>query len=212
VHFGDYDTVGDDRRRCLEGFRRQADKRLDVFGDADLGKWIETMSKPVKAMVTAVLKDRYAGMDGACVVDLTGMTVREQEKLRAALREKQARIEVVKNAMAKRAFQNTPLAAIGSALQGPCALVTSSESLIDIARVLVNSAKEHVALKLKQAMLEGDPELFTVEELSKMRGRGELLGEVAMLISSPGRAIAGCLGAPAARIAGCLKARIDEAA
>jgi len=170
------------------------------------------MSKPVKAMVTAALKDRYSGINGACVVDLTGMSVQEQERLRAALREKNARLQVVKNALAKRAFEGTPLAPIGGALQGPCALVTSSDSLIETAKALVAAAKEHAQLKLKQAITEGDPELITVEQLSRMRGRSELLGELAMLVNSPGRAIAGCLRSPGAKIAGCLKARVDQAA
>ena len=170
------------------------------------------MSKPVKAMVTAALKDRYTGVDGACVVDLTGMSVQEQERLRVALREKNARLQVVKNALAKRAFEGMPLAPIGGALEGPCALVISSDSLIETARILVAAAKEYAQLKLKQAMVEGDPELITVEQLSRMRGRGEILGELAMLISSPARAIAGCLKSPAGKIAGCLKARVDQAA
>jgi hypothetical protein len=45
-----------------------------------------------------------------------------------------------------------------------------------------------------------------------MRDKGDLLGEVAMLVASPGRAIAGCLRSPQSKIAGCLKARIDAAA
>ncbi len=67
-------------------------------------------------------------------------------------------------------------------------------------------------LELKQAVFDGDPVLLTVEQLSKMSTKSELLGEVAMLIASPGRAIAGCLGGPQARIAGCLKTMIDKAA
>ncbi|UCE58858.1 MAG: 50S ribosomal protein L10 [Phycisphaerales bacterium] len=170
------------------------------------------MSKPVKAMVTAELRRRYEGMNSACVVDLTGLDVQEQEALRRVVRAKRGRIEVVKNAMAKRAFADTGLEPIGRTLEGPCALVTSSESLIEVAKALVASAKDFAELTLKQAIFDGDPTLVTVEELSKMRGKVELLGEVAMLITSPGRAIAGCLSSPQAKIAGCLKTMVDKAA
>ena len=107
------------------------------------------MSKPVKAMVTAELEQRYAGMESACVVDLTGLTVQAQEALRTALRDKSGRLEVVKNSLARQAFRDTVLEPLGKSLEGPCALVTSSESMIEIAKILVEAAKEYSELKLK---------------------------------------------------------------
>jgi ribosomal protein L10 len=114
--------------------------------------------------------------------------------------------------LARRAFKDTALEPLGLTLEGPCALVTGSDSLIDTAKVLVAAAKEFNKLALKQAVIEGDPDLLTVEQVSKLKGRMELLGEVAALVSSPGRALAGCLQGPQARIAGCLKAMVDKAA
>ncbi len=170
------------------------------------------MSKPVKAMITAELRGRYEGVDSACVVDLTGLDVHSQESLRRALRAKSSRVEVVRNSLARTAFKDTPLAPLAASFSGPCALVTAGESLTDVAKVLVECAKEFDQLTLKDAIIEGDPGLVTVVELSKMKGRTELLGDVAMLVASPGRAIAGCLGSPQSRIAGCLKAIVDKAA
>ena len=47
---------------------------------------------------------------------------------------------------------------------------------------------------------------------SRMKGLSELFGEIAMLVSSPGRAIAGCVQSPAGKIAGCLKTLAERAA
>ena len=127
------------------------------------------MSKTVKAMVMSELKTRYEGVDSACVVDLTGLDVKQQEHLRATLGEKSARMEVVKNSMAKRALADGPLQPLGDILQGPCALITTTDSLIDAAKVLVEAAKDFEKLTLKQAILEGDPELITVVAVSKMK-------------------------------------------
>lgn len=170
------------------------------------------MSKPIKAMIEEELRQRYAGLDSACVVDLTGLSIQSQEAIRGALREKSGSVQVVKNSLARRALRGTALEPIGDVLEGPCALVTTTESLIDVARVLVDAAKEFTELGLKQAIVDGDPDLATVVEVSKMKGRVELLGELAMLVSSPGRAIAGCLGSPQSKIAGCLKAMVEKAA
>ncbi|MHC5110154.1 MAG: 50S ribosomal protein L10 [Planctomycetota bacterium] len=166
------------------------------------------MSKPVKAMIMAEYEDRYKDVSNACVVDLTGLTVQEQQQIRGSLREKSARVQIIKNSLARKAFKDTPIEALGDALSGPCALVTTSESLIDAAKVLVAAAKEFENLTLKEAVVEGD--LFTVTEVSKMKGRLELLGEVAMLVASPGRALAGCLSSPQGKIAGCLKKMIED--
>lgn len=170
------------------------------------------MSKFVKALVTEELKSRYADLSSACVVDLTGLDVASQEKLRRALSSKSATLEVVKNSLARRAFAGGPLDPLGKVLEGPCALVTSRESLIEVARLLIDTAKQFNKLKLKQAIFDGDPSLMTIVELAKMKGWRELLGEVAMLITSPGRALAGCIRSPQAKIAGCLKALADKAA
>lgn len=170
------------------------------------------MSKPIKEMVRAEIAQRYADVQSACVVDLSGLSVQSTERLRRLLREKAARLQVVKNSLARRAFEGTALEPLGKSLEGPCALVVSEDSIIDAAKTLVELAKEFAALELKQALYEGDPSLLTVEQLSKMRTKNEILGEVAMLVASPGRAIAGCLSSPQAKIAGCLKAMIDKAA
>lgn len=170
------------------------------------------MSKAVKAMIVAELKERYADIDSACVIDLTGMSVQEQEQLRKNLRDKSAQLQVVKNSLARRAFRGGPLEPLGDALGGPCALVTSSESLIETAKVIVKAAEEFTQLKLKQAILDGDPGLLTIADISKMKSRAELVGELAMLAASPGRALAACLASPQSRIAGCLKAIVDKAA
>lgn len=170
------------------------------------------MSKMVKEMVTCELRQRYDGFDSACVIDMTGLSVQQQESLRNRLGEKSARVQVVKNSLARRAFEGLPLAPLGAVLKGPCALVTASDALIDTAKLLVEAAKEFEALTLKEAIIEGDPNLITVEQLSKMRTRAEIVGEIGMLVSSPGRAIAGCLTAPQSKIAGCLKAIVEKAA
>lgn len=170
------------------------------------------MSKLVKDLVTETLKGDYEGISSACVIDMTGMDVHQQQALRAKVRERGGRVRVIKNSLARRAFVESPLEPLGKTLEGPCALVTSTESVIDVGKALVAAAKEFAELKLKTAIIEGDPELVTVEQLSKMKGKGELLSEISGLVSSPGRAIAGCLRAPGSKIAGCLEAIAEKAA
>jgi large subunit ribosomal protein L10 len=168
------------------------------------------MSKPVKQMLTDYLRNRYDQIDSACVVSLAGLDVISTEKLRKALREKKARLEVVKNSLARRAFESTPLKPLGASLTGPCALIVSEESLVDVAKKLLEFAREFKQLELKNAIYAGDPNLLTIAELAKMRSRRELLGDVAALISGPGRRVAGAIGGAQGRVAGCIKAIADK--
>jgi large subunit ribosomal protein L10 len=168
------------------------------------------MSKPLKQMMMDVLRDRYEGVDSACVVDLTGLDVGATTRFRRSLREKSMQIEVVKNSMAASAFKGTPLEPLGASLQGPCALVTGGDSAIEVAKTLVEAAKLYAAITLKQAIIDGDPSLLEVEQVARFKSRVELLGEVAMLMISPARAIAGCVASPQSKIAGCLKAIAEK--
>ncbi|HUU85947.1 MAG TPA: 50S ribosomal protein L10 [Phycisphaerae bacterium] len=168
------------------------------------------MSKPVKDLIASSFKSHYEGVQDACVVDLTGLDVQRTQQLRSDLRSKSMRLQVVKNSLARRAFAGSPLAPLGERLRGPCALVTGGDSVIEVAKTLAHWAKELGDIALKEAMVDGDPALLTVLEVSRMKSRHELIGEAAMLVSSPGRALAGCVGGPARRIAGCLKALADR--
>lgn len=170
------------------------------------------MSKVVKGMVADALRSRYEGIDSACVVDISGMNVQEQQQLRVSLRDIQAKMQIVKNSMARRALEDSRLAPLGKVLEGPSALIVSEQSIIDIAKLLVKSAKDFKQLTLKQAIMDGDSDLFTVVQLAKMKSQVELIGDIAMLVSSPGRAIAACLISPQSKIAGCLKTMADKAA
>lgn len=168
------------------------------------------MSKPVKDLITREYQRRYGALSSACVVSVIGLDAISTNKLRGELRAKRISMQVVKNSLARRAFADGPLASLAGALDGPCALVVGGESVIDVAKTLVELKKKYPGIELKKGILEGDPELMDIERLARMKSRGDLLAEVAMLIASPGRRLAGCFAGPAGRLAGCFKAIADR--
>lgn len=168
------------------------------------------MSKPVKDLVTNEYKALFGGADGACVVSVIGLDAISTNKFRGELRAKKIQLKVVKNSLAKRAFSDGPLAPLAPALTGPCALVTGGESVIDVAKALVELKKTFPKIELRQGIFGGEPDLIDLERLATMKSKAELAGEVAMLILSPGRNIAGCVASPAGKIAGCIKAIADK--
>lgn len=166
------------------------------------------MSKPVKQLLTDEVRRRCEGFDSACVIDISGLDAIKTNLMRGALKKQDIRMHVVKNSQARRALAGGPLGALADSLSGPCALVYGQPPITDIAKELAKWAKEYEVIKLKNGTLEA--ELYSVQELSTMMGKTELIGEIGMLISSPARMIAGQLRAPASGIAGCLKSLIEK--
>jgi large subunit ribosomal protein L10 len=169
------------------------------------------MSRKAKQLVTDEYGRLYDGVDSVCVVDLTGLDAISTHRLRGKFREKGIELRVVRNALARRAFESGPLDAIGRALDGPCALVTGGASIIDVAKDLVGVVGEMPQITLKFAMLDGDPELLPVEQVAKMKSQSELHGEILMLLLSPWRRVASQITSPWARVAGCVKAVAEKA-
>lgn len=168
------------------------------------------MSKEIKDMITNEYSSAYEGVDSACVVSVIGLDAISTNQFRGKLREKNLRLQVVKNSLARRAFRETPLAPLANGLEGPCALITGGESVIDTAKLLVDLKKQYPAVELKFGVIEGDTELIDLAAMSKMKSRMETLGELAGLLISPAARLAGCLQGPGGRIAGCLKAMADK--
>lgn len=168
------------------------------------------MSKMVKSLIRDDYKRSYKGIDSACVVSVIGMNAVDTNRFRGMLRGKDIKLQVVKNTMARQAFAGTALEPLGNGLDGPCALVTGGSSVIDIAKLLVEQLKAFPGLKLRDGLVEGDPDLVPVEQIAKMKSLGELRAQLIGQALSPGRNVAGCLVGPAGRIAGCIKALAEK--
>ena len=170
------------------------------------------MSKPVKEMVVEDYKKRFEGVEGALVVDIRGIDAQQNHQLRNGLRQKSIRVTIVKNTLARKAFAGTPLEKIGDALEGPSALVYGAESVIDVAREIVDWARKIQKLGLKGALLDG--EYFEgeagVKALSKFPTREEALGQVVQLVLSPGSQLVSCVTAPGGELLACVEAMIKK--
>jgi large subunit ribosomal protein L10 len=168
------------------------------------------MSKPIKDLITQEYHNRYGKTSSACVVSVIGLDAISTNKLRGSLRAKRIDLQVLKNSLARRAFAESPLAPLVEVLEGPCALVVGGESVIDLAKTLVELKKAYPGIELKKGILDGDPDLMDVSQLATMKSRGDLLSDIAMLILSPGRNLAASIASPGGRLAGCFKAMAEK--
>jgi|TARA_B100000315_G_C14449529_1_gene528459 large subunit ribosomal protein L10 len=173
------------------------------------------MSKPIKDMIVTEYKRRFGDVGNALVVDIRGIEANENNDLRVDLLKKDIHITVLKNSLAKSAFQDTELDSLCTTLSGPCALVVGGNSVVDIARDLVDWAKKIKELELKAAILDG--ELFEgangVKRLSEFPTKEEAQATVVQLVLSPADNLVKATTSPGSNLLGIIKeirTRLEE--
>ena len=165
------------------------------------------MSKQIKKMIVDEYKRRFDDIQDALVVDIRGIDANENNDLRVDLLGKNIHITVLKNSLAKTAFEGTNLEALSTTLSGPTALVFGGDSVVDVARNLVDWAKKVKNLDLKAAILDG--ELFDgadgVKRLSDFPTKDEAQGIVVQLVLSPAGNIVTAATSPGSNLLGIIK-------
>jgi ribosomal protein L10 len=170
------------------------------------------MSKPVKEMLRKELAKRLEGIGSLAVVGFTGVDAITTNAMRKRLRRKNITLRVVKNSVARQAFQSLGLERAADLLDGPCAIAFAPEGVIGVVRELLEIGKDAPNLTVKAAYMEGD--IFGAErirELSRYPTREEAIALLVAAATAPGRKLAGCLLGPARQLAGIVKAVEDKA-
>ncbi len=168
------------------------------------------MSKPVKNLIVDSYLRRFADVDGAVVVNLRGVDANANNALRGSLASQQMRVTVVKNTLARRAWSGMAIEPLCEVIDGPSAVVTGGETVVDIARLLVQQTKQIPELELRGALMEG--QLFMADQvvaLSKYPTRSEAQGQAVQLVLSPAQNLVAAAVGPGRRVASLVKA-IEE--
>ena len=169
------------------------------------------MSRLVKDMITKELETRFRACDSALWIEMIGIDGITTNNFRRELRDKNMRLEVVKNSLFRRAVGDGPLKALAEAVSGPAAILTGGDSLIDVAKLVDEWLPKAKGLKLRGAVLEGEwIGESQVASLSKMEGRADLLAKIALIVLSPAKNLAGAINAPGANVAGAIKALVEK--
>lgn len=149
----------------------------------------------------------------AIAAEYRGLTVEEMTALRKDAREQGVYLRVVKNTLARRAFQGTDYECMNESLKGPLILAFSKEDPGAAARLVKGFAKEHDALKAVSLSIGGQllppSELGTLADLPNLdQARAMLLG----CLQAPLSQLVRTLAEPQAMLARTLGARGEQAA
>ncbi len=165
------------------------------------------MSKPVKEMIVAEYKRRFDSVSSGLLIDIRGIEANINNELRVDLLNKDIHITVLKNSLAKTAFQGTDLEGLTESISGPTALAFGGNSVVEVARNLVDWAKKIKKLELKAAVLDG--QFFEgadgVKRLSDFPTKEESQGIVVQLLLSPAGNVVKAATSPGGNVVGIVK-------
>ena len=141
---------------------------------------------------------------GVFVIDYLGLSVKETQELRRALREVGAEMKVYKNNIVKIALKN-------AGQPGPCAYVFYEKDPVDAAKVIKEQSE-----KLKKMSFIGgiaDGKALSADEAkayADLASREELMAQLVYVMASPLSGIAQVCAGPARGLVTALKAVADE--
>ena len=117
-----------------------------------------TMSKFVKQLVTNEIAKRLDGVPYLMLVGLTGIDANKTVNLRASLSAKGIRLLVIKNSLARRATEGTPLAPAFQEMAGAYAVCWGASDIVTLAKELVKLTKDKTlqGFEIRGAVLDGE--------------------------------------------------------
>jgi large subunit ribosomal protein L10 len=159
------------------------------------------MSKFVKDLHVQHLSKEFAGVDDVLVVNLIGMDAVASTRLRLDLRKKGIHLRVVPNALAQKVFGAKGVSRCDTLFAGESAVVWGGEGIVELAREIADWTKKIEKFRIKGGLVDGQTvDSTTVDELSKLPSRKELIGQVIGLLLAPAASVIAMLNGPGGAI------------
>ncbi len=166
--------------------------------------------RPEKIATVDEVSSRAASTTTAVVTQYRGLTVAQISSLRRQLRSLGADYKVFKNTLVRRAIAGTTVEPIGEFLQGPTAIAFVDGDVSAVAKALRDFTKEAPALVIKGGVMDGRTlSSKDLVALADLPSRDVLLAQMAGLLASPLRTLAGLMKAVPQNLAYGLAALID---
>jgi large subunit ribosomal protein L10 len=175
------------------------------------------MTKEEKNRFIDELAETLSGSSVLYLADTSELTVETTNKLRRSCHQRNVKMQVVKNALLKKAFERVEghdYSEMYDALKGPTSIMLSEVANAP-AKLIKDFRKKNDKPILKAAFIEesvylGDEML---ESLSALKSKEELLGDIIGLLQSPIKnVVSGLQGSAGGKIAGLVKALEDRGA
>ena len=170
------------------------------------------MNRTEKQVLIDDLHTEFGRSPHAILVDFRGLTVPAVTEFRRKVQKAGSRYRVVKNSLALRAVNDTPLEKLAAKFENTTGVAYTGEDPVALAKVLVDFAKDHPQLVVKGGVVSGSQMLDAegVKALSTMPSLPELRAKLLGLMKAPATQLVRLLNTPAGQLARVLKAHQDK--
>lgn len=163
--------------------------------------------KAIVAEVAEVAKNATS----AIAAEYAGLTVAQLTDLRRSAREAGVQVRVVRNTLARRAFEGTRFACMQDALVGPLVLAFSKEEPGTGARVIKEFVKRCDKLQVKAISFDG--QLLAASDLNKLASlptRDEAISQLMSVMQAPITKLVRTLAEPHGKLVRTIAAIRDQ--
>jgi len=171
------------------------------------------MSKQLKDLIASEVRTRLSGVNDALLVNVIGLNSSNTFNLRKELRSKNISLLVVKNSLARRATEGTPLSRAFDESEGSLAVVWGAEDFVSLAKELValHRKPEFERFTARGGVMEGEklsPEKVT--EISKWPNRAGQISIVMGQALSPGAKLLSQITGPGGKLLSQVKKKAED--
>jgi len=167
--------------------------------------------RPDKVATVDEVASRAGTTSTAVVTQYRGLTVAQISALRRQLRVLGADYKVFKNTLVRRAIAGTPVESLAAFLEGPTAIAFIDGDVSAVAKALRDFARETPSLIVRGGVMGGKAlSAADLSALADLPSRDVLLAQMAGLLASPLRTMAGLLKAVPQNFAYGLAALLDS--
>lgn len=139
-----------------------------------------------KKAIVAEVNETAAGALSLVVADARGVSVSDMTALRASARENQVYLRVVRNTLAKRAFEGTDYECVNETLTGPSLFGFSMEDPGAAARLFKDFAKSNAKFEVKALSVSGQLlGASDLDVLAKLPTRDQALSMLMSVMKAP---------------------------
>ncbi|HMG33392.1 MAG TPA: 50S ribosomal protein L10 [Blastocatellia bacterium] len=145
-----------------------------------------------------VLRKEFQQSPNALVMGFQGIKVADDERLRRELRQAKLSYRVIKNTLARRAAEGTPIEQIRDSFTGATAVALSPADPVTLAKLLSKWVKESNVFSFKAGVVEGRRiEVKDIEAISNLPSKEVLVSKMMFMINSGAQRLATVSGAVA---------------
>ena len=168
-------------------------------------------SKGKKKEELDALKKELGEARNMFVAEFKGMTVAQDTDLRQKIRQTKSKYRVVKNTLAKKAAEGTPVEGVAKSFDGSTAIAYNVSDPVSLAKALTAYAKTNPLFVFKAGMVEGRViNLADIANVAAMPSKEELIAKVLFLLNAPAQRLAVALNGVARNLAVVINQAVEQ--